>query len=357
MPRADCLTYSKPGFRTKDVVTDEIQEVTKRLTNYRTEQEDTLHLIHAYNDVEIRFSNVPNFLKGLGPVTEDMEEVIDSVCGYAATDISRRNEAIRTRLDNAKTKIRQYEQTLSRLNSELFMIRDNEGMITLNRKLLDKELSKFPGYKRDSLQLGTRDIPVMKGQLRHTYTYCRFVLTGLKLTPSENKKSFINKGGPVRVPLPDIEVIVDLNKCKTHVNYGPHAKRVEQGFYSGAMVPHPHVMPHHDPCYGDFTGGIADALTNGDIPLFFLQIKAFFEQANVADPAGGFWHRLLFPYLPATVTLKNNGTELWYTTPEGTSKRIEVTVDDHGNVTWELYGHTLPSWVNNVGIPEYMEVA
>lgn len=183
---------------------------------------------------------------------------------------------------------------------------------SISAKNMDTRLSAFPGYKPGSFSMGKRVYPKLTKDLAPTpYKYIRFVLTGLKCTPSRNYFAWLNEGRDVMIPLDDIEVICNLDTTKVYVFAAKrkHSYSFHRPGHSGEYI-HPHIMDDYSPCLGHFQAGVQTALTDMDIIMLFLNLKAYFEQANDDDSAGKRWRNwvteVLIPQLKVDIVSYDN---------------------------------------------------
>ena len=217
--------------------------------------------------------------------------------------------SIRTSLSMRKRKLGTYKKTI------------------LCTKQIEATLSRYQGYKKGSFSMGTRKYPILHGTHGLSYNYIRFVYTGVKMTPSWNPFTWLTvEDGPLpEFLLGDIEVICNLDSTRI---YFFSANRKGLNFHGkGEHGPycHPHVMSNYDPCLGGFQAGAQIALTDLDIPMLFLTLKTFLEQANQDDSAGKQWRQVVLN----AVTEKTNYITVRY--DNSMHNVLHVTKDEFGD--------------------------
>jgi len=115
-------------------------------------------------------------------------------------------------------------------------------------------------------------------------------ITGVILTPNENPYQWINDGGPVAIALADVRVEIDLQTNQVYLKvFGEDIYANHPYKYSREFHVHPHVLGHHKPCLGDWSGPVTEAICEQDWATVSGMLTTYLSNANQHDIAGRNW--------------------------------------------------------------------
>jgi len=121
--------------------------------------------------------------------------------------------------------------------------------------------------------------------------YISWGITGVILTPNENPYSWINEGGSVEIALADVKVEINLHTNQVYLKaFGENNLANLPYKYSSEMHVHPHVLGHHKPCLGDWSGPVTEAICEQDWGTVSGMLSTYLSNANTNDIAGKNWY-------------------------------------------------------------------
>jgi hypothetical protein len=326
-------------------VTENRKEKLANLEINKTRLEQMRNIVVWFSDGGAKFSEMmsgfsKDMIELLNMYGGDNVPVLKYLLEKNTNGIQRERDRLNNRMEGIKLSIK---ETLEWLETH-----PSKKSPVLVVEEIEKSLSRFSGYKKRSFTMGTRSFPSRRKDNR-SYTYARFICTGLKMKPSENIFEWLNNKEPVQIGLHDIEVIINLDSSAIWIANPGYA--IPQKF--GKEV-HPHYLGEWNPCLGDFTGGILTAIEDYDFVMVFANIKAFLEQANAYDSAGRNWiiavldQLEVLPYSSPNGTLNRNidlASHLTLHSKSITNNEgddIKVRIDNYGIVNNIEYEEILP---------------
>ena len=315
MPIQPILTVSNP--READLI--------KKKTSYEAQLLE--------EKAKLDFSVFENDNKIMGAVNDLMDALPKSRNPIIHETIARyfsvikeeqRRQQLPAAVKKVKDTIESTQLLLTATNKELMLLTTKQG---LDQKKIERQLRKFPNYKKNSYTQGVRGYPRIRDKSSkniYQYQYIRFVMRGIQMKPSNNPYKWLNNGEIPVIPLKDIEVICDIATTQLYLSWGPHAEPTSSRHEAKTL--HPHIMGDFKPCLGSFQAGVQTAITEQNIDELFLLLQSFFEQANQDDSAGMHWIDFVTRQLPDDITPTASPSR-----GDNSSSLMRITNDDTGN--------------------------
>jgi len=115
-------------------------------------------------------------------------------------------------------------------------------------------------------------------------------ITGITLIPNENPYSWINNGSSVAIALADVKVEIDLRTNQIYLKPFNSEEPTNLPYkYSSEFHVHPHILGHHKPCLGDWSGPVTEAICEQDWGTVSGMLTTYLSNANQRDVAGRGW--------------------------------------------------------------------
>ena len=250
------------------------------------------------NSYTTRVQQIEQQIKDFGESYEKHQALRDEVQSYFNTHVADMPPAVRESLSNTinawegnmdNDQYQQERRTTELENTYTALNKQKEQLEKIGR---DPVIFTKESVREALKNVGTIEPrSVVVGDDANLGIFIRWKHVGIKLKPSENRHQNLNFGGDVEIPLGDMVVNYYLHHNKIRVT--PKRGGVRHRGLNSNLVAHPHILSRNEPCFGDFSGPVTEAMHDKDLETLGALMEMFLSQAAVGDPAGDLWYRWL----------------------------------------------------------------
>lgn len=121
--------------------------------------------------------------------------------------------------------------------------------------------------------------------------FIQWTLTGILLQPDANPYDWLEgfNGCFPSIPLPDVVATVYPESGSVHLSPLPGQRQQAPFRWGSQPTVHPHILDQDEPCLGDFSGPVREAINDQEWVSLHTYLRIFLSRAVDTDSAGTHW--------------------------------------------------------------------